>query len=318
MSSRLGGAGRAVLIVLALIAAAAGGAVYLIQTVTRPARDRQALEPADLLLTVEEVTFQAADGVPLSGWFVKGRPRGPVILLAHDLGGARSSLLNSAAALNRSGYPLFLLDFRGHGLSGGQGGSLGILERQDILGAIEYLKTRRDVEAGRFGLWGIGMGAYAGALAAVENGEIVALALDSVYPDVESQLDRLVRARVPPALHFLMPAIGLVYYPYYGSKLRRFDLASQIGQLTGRNVLFIASTDPPDRFKEEEALYAALPESASADKNFLELKASVVTGLYAEDKKKYDDALVGFFSTYLARDRRANPSVPKAIQVLER
>ena len=315
MASRMGGAGRAVLIVLALVAAAAGGAVYLIQSVTRPARDRQALEPADLLLTVEEVTFQATDGVPLSGWFIKGRPRGPVIILAHDLGGARSSLLNSAAALNRSGYPLFLLDFRGHGLSGGQGGSLGMLERLDILGAIEYLKTRKDIDSGRFGLWGIGMGAYAGALASIENGEISALALDSVYPDVETQLDRLVLSRVPPGLRFILPAIRLAYYPYYGAKLGQHSLVAQIGQLTGRNVLFIAGTDAPERFKEEQTLYAALPDSASADKNFLELKASVVTGLYAEDKKKYDQSIIAFFSTYLPRDRRAGP---KAIQVLER
>jgi alpha-beta hydrolase superfamily lysophospholipase len=313
-----GRVGRVGLILLGVLAAGAGGAAYLVHVIANPPRDRTDLVPADLLLTVEEVTFQAADGVPLSGWFVKGRPGSPAIVLAHDLGAARSSLLNSAAALNRAGYALFLFDFRGHGLSGGKGGSLGIRERQDVLGAIDYLKTRRDIDGGRLGFWGVGMGAYAGALAAVESDAIVSLALDSVYPDVATQLDRLVRARVPPALHTLLPAFRPVYHAIFGSGLRRFALADRLGQLTGRNVLFIASTEPPDRFEEEKALYAALPESASADKNFLELGASGITGLYAEDKKKYDQAIVGFFSTYLPRERRAAPRGPKAIQVLER
>src|SRR5207249_9000031 len=124
----------------------------------------------------------------------------------HDLGGSRSSLLNSAVSLNRAGYALLVFDFRGHGLSTGSGGFLGVDEKRDILGAIEFLKSRSDVDGSRIGLWGIGMGAYAGTLAALESPIIVALALDSLYPDVNAQLDRLARARSPPVLRVAMPA----------------------------------------------------------------------------------------------------------------
>src|SRR5207249_2149270 len=119
-----------------------------------------------LMLRTEDVTFRATDGVLLSGWLVKGSPRAPVILLCHDLGGSRSALLSSAVSLNRAGYALLMFDFRGHGLSAGSAGYLGIDEKKDILGAIGALKARTDVDGDRIGLWGIGMGAYAGTLAA--------------------------------------------------------------------------------------------------------------------------------------------------------
>src|SRR2546422_3544828 len=152
---------------LVVIALLVGGAYTLLYGVTHPPREKTQLDPADLLLRAEDVTFHASDGVLLSGWLVKGAPRAPVILLCHDLGGSRSTLLGSAVSLNRAGYALLVFDFRGHGLSTGTGGYLGVDEKRDILGATEFLKTRNDVDGSRVGLWGVGMGGEAGALAAL-------------------------------------------------------------------------------------------------------------------------------------------------------
>src|SRR2546425_4680126 len=198
---------RFLLVLLCAVLGCAGGAYFLLYSVTHPGRDSERIDPADLLLRSEAVTSPASDGVRLSGWLVKGAPRTPVIILCHDLGGSRSTLLGSAVSLNRAGYPLLVFDFRGHGASAGSGSDLGVSEKRDIEGAVGYLKGRDDIDASRFGLWGIGMGAYAGAMAALDDPAIVALALDSLYPDVDTQLDRLVRAKVPPALHFLVPAL---------------------------------------------------------------------------------------------------------------
>jgi pimeloyl-ACP methyl ester carboxylesterase len=312
------GPGIALIFLMVVVGGTASGAIAVIYALTHPARDTRVLDPADLNVRTEDVPFEAADGVPLSGWFVSGRPGNPVIVLCHDLGGARSSLLNSAVALNRSGFPLFLFDFRGHGESGGKGSTLGLDERLDILGAVEYLKTRKDVKTDRFGAWGVGMGAYAAALAAVENKEISALALDSLYPDVTTQLDRMVRERIPPALEPLVRLIRLFYEPYFAFKLKRFSVAGSIGDLAGRNLLFIAGSDVPERFQEEQALYASIPEVPSGDKNFLEMKASGISGLYGEDKKKYDQGLVGFFAAYLSGNARSRSTPSKPIQVIEK
>src|SRR3989449_1901670 len=234
------GPGRFLLFLLVAVVLICGGAYFLLYSVTHPARDRTRVDPADLLLRTEEVTFHASDGVVLSGWLVKGAPRTPIILLCHDLGGSRSALLGSAVSLNRAGYPLLVFDFRGHGLSMGSGGYLGVDEKKDILGAIEFLATRKDLNADRIGLWGIGMGAYAGTLAALESPQIRALALDSLYPDVSAQLDRLMRERIPPAAHFIMPAIHLFYKPYLALRpAGSMSLQSSLGSLAGRDILLI-------------------------------------------------------------------------------
>ena len=95
-------------------------------------------------------------------------------------------------------------------------------------------------------------------------------------------------------------------------------LAASLGGLTGRNVLLIVATDSPDRYNEEKALYALLPEGPQGGKNLLELKASVVTGLYAEDKKTYDQAIVRFFTASLPKDGGTKTPAKKGLQVLER
>ncbi len=312
-----GGVGRTLMVLGCLAALIVGGAVAILASITHPRRDRQMIDPADLMLHTEDVTFPAADNVMLSGWFVRGRSNLPVIVLCHDLGSSRMSMVNSAVALNRIGYPLLLLDFRGHGQSGGKGSTLGIDERLDVGGGIDYLKGRQDTVKDRFGAWGIGMGAYAAALAAGEREEIVALALDSVYPEVQSQLDRLVRAELPPALDFALPPLRLFYDPYFAFRLRKFSVAGSLDRLADRNILLFAPSSLPDRAAEQKALYAALPEGRGADKNLLEVKSSAVSGIYGEDKKTYDDALVAFFSKYLPPGSGPRRSQGKPIEIVE-
>src|SRR5206468_5895925 len=111
----------------------------------------------------------------------------------------------------------------------------------------------------------------------------------------------------------------LAYRPYLALRpAGSTSLTAALGGLTGRNVLLIVATDSPDRYNEQKALYAALPEGPEGGKNLLELKASVVTGLYAEDKKTYDQAIVRFFTSNLPREQGAKRTPTKGLQVLER
>src|SRR5207247_3812510 len=129
---------------------------------------------------------------------------------------------------------------------------------------------------------------------------------------------RLVRVKVPPALRFLVPALRATYGPYLALRSKTPSLSSALGGLAGRDILLIIATEPVDRYQEEKAIYAALPEGPKGGEHLLELKASVVTGLYAEDKKTYDSAIVRFFSASLPKSGPAGPRTGKPIQVLER
>ena len=311
------GTGIILLILLILIAGVSGSSILLIHDVTHPPRASTGLDPADFSVRVEMVEFEATDGIPLSGWFVRGRPGWPAILLCHDLGSSRLELLPTAVPLSRRGYPLLMFDFRGHGLSGGEGATLGILERLDIIGAIDHLKQRDDLDTSRFGIWGIGQGAYAAALAALEREEIRVLALDSIYPDVATQLDRMIGDRLPAALHRVVPVVGLFYNPYLSLGMERFAINGSIGALADRNILFIAASRTPERFREQQELYEALPDDPAGGSSFIEMEASGVTGLYGDERKAYDKMIVSFFSRNLRRGGAGGRDGRDALEVVE-
>ncbi|HUD70589.1 MAG TPA: alpha/beta hydrolase [Dongiaceae bacterium] len=311
-----GRAAHFVIAALAAVAIAVLGIFALLGAATQIPSRKDPQDPADLLLKAEEVTFDAADGVRLAAWLVHGKGGAPAIILCHDLGGSRSDLLNSAVILNRAGYRLLLLDFRRHGGSGAARSTLGASERLDVLAAAEYLKnSSRDKEA-PIGGWGVGMGAYALALAALETPELRALALDGPYRDIPSEADRRLRAMLPPPLGLVVPLARLLYDPYFRCRLSEVSLARRETDLGGRNVLIIAATEWPDRLAEATALYDAIPEMADGGRSLLTLRRSGLEGLYAEDRRQYDEAIGNFFATALPVSGRAASHGP--IEVIER
>ena len=162
------------------------------------------------------------------------------------------------------------------------------------------------------GIWGIGLGAYAGLLAAAERKEVVALALDSLYPDISSFLDQVLFKGLPPATSRITGYASVFYGPYFQWKISKGVVAQTLPLLTDRNFLFIVSSSRPGSVETGRELYASLPEGGQADKNLLELQRSGLSSLYDEDRRKYSEAIAGFFGTYL----RVHPDhAPEAIQV---
>lgn len=148
--------------------------------------------PADFGLRSETVSFDAKDGIPLKAWWLpaSGRPRGAVII-AHGIDHTRQVMLPRAAFLVRGGYNVLAMDLRGHGESGGRIVSPGLLEAQDILGALRYIRSRGDNEP--VAVLGLSYGAVASLIAAAESPEIAAVIADGAYPtgkDVSEDISR--------------------------------------------------------------------------------------------------------------------------------
>ena len=115
--------------------------------------------PADIgLARFEDVTFQTPDGVTARGWYIPPS-NGAVIMLVPGLGGARDGMLGDAAILARHSYGLLMYDARQCNVPGAKG-TLGYVETNELLGAVEYL-SRRDPSL------------YIGALGFSEGGTIV-------------------------------------------------------------------------------------------------------------------------------------------------
>ncbi len=125
---------------------------------TRTPCIRASRTPADIGLTqFEEVTFQTPDGVTAHGWYVPPS-NGAVVVLVPGLGGARDGMFDDAAILARHGYGLLMYDSRQCNVPGGQSprNSLGYVETNELLGAVEYL-SRRDAKT-RIGALGFSEG----------------------------------------------------------------------------------------------------------------------------------------------------------------
>jgi uncharacterized protein len=151
---------RRVLVVPALLAVVAGAVLVLGQAVAAtsvPPTTVGAATPAAFDLPFDEVTFPAADGVTLAGWYIPSTNKAAVVLL-HGAGSTRSSVLGHAVVLGRHGYGVLLFDARGHGRSGGRAMDFGWYGDQDVSAAVTFLRTRPAVDDERIAAVGLSMG----------------------------------------------------------------------------------------------------------------------------------------------------------------
>jgi pimeloyl-ACP methyl ester carboxylesterase len=291
------------LIVLLLVLTVSVGAVGLrVYRVTHPPRSIEALgELSTALVEIEEVRFRSADGVDLGGWLLEGRPDFPPLVLCHDLGAGKSSLINLALLLQGEGHTVLLFDFRGHGESGGHGSGLGIDEKRDVVGAIDFLAARRREEDGPplVGVYGVGMGAHAAVLAAEDRNEVRVLVLDGLYPDAGHHLVRQVFGR----WEFGVDNLGFLPRGMF-SLFRRGSTDGQsaaavLPRLLGRDLLLVAPAGNTSVLNEMQRLYETIPDQQDADGNLITLPSSGGGQLYGEDSRIYNARVAGFFSSRL-------------------
>ncbi|MBN2146737.1 MAG: alpha/beta fold hydrolase [Anaerolineales bacterium] len=155
--------------------------LWLAHSAVHPRRIFSALglTPAAANLPFNEVILTSRDGLRLAGWFIPGHLRA-AILLVHGLNGSSSSMIYHAAALASYGFKVLLFDLRGHGSSQGDLCTGGIQEANDVLGAVDYLLSREDVDADKIGALGISLGAQCVLRGAVEGENIRAVVLEGL------------------------------------------------------------------------------------------------------------------------------------------
>ncbi|MFS0723644.1 alpha/beta hydrolase [Paenibacillus sp. 1P07SE] len=142
--------------------------------------------PAEYDLDFEEVTFPSLDGVPLEGWFIPAPSSNKLIIANHPLWFSRSGLpshlepwktIGAAGGndfevnlvpdykiLHDAGYNVLTYDFRNFGHSGAANGgiiSAGIFEARDVIGSLNYVRSREDLRDMIIGLFSRCMGCNA-------------------------------------------------------------------------------------------------------------------------------------------------------------
>jgi hypothetical protein len=144
--------------------------------------------PAEVGLPYEEISFEAADGVKLSGWFVPARPARGVVLFFHGNAGNISHRLWSLEMFHRLGQSVFIIDYRGYGQSEGRPNEQGTY--LDAEAAWRYLVEKRQIDPAEIIVFGESLG---GAVAAwlAQTHSPRALILVSTFtsvPDIGAQV----------------------------------------------------------------------------------------------------------------------------------
>ena len=138
--------------------------------------------PVEYRLKYEDVTFKSKDGTSLNGWFLPaiGKPIGTVI---HFHGNAQNMTAHFSFVdwIPAEGFNLFVFDYRGYGQSGGVPSRRGVYE--DSLAAVNYVKSRTDVESDKLLIFGQSLGG-ANAIAVMGRNKIdgvCAVAIESTF-----------------------------------------------------------------------------------------------------------------------------------------
>jgi len=160
---------------------------YASEGVIHPIEEPSPYHPEKYNLPLEGVVFETRDGLQLNGWFVRGT-NGATVVLAHGRGGYKDWMLPDADYLHRAGFSVLLFDFRYRGESQGDAQTLGAKESWDIQSAVDYLKTRPDVDSRLIGVQGNSLGAASAILAAAETADIQGVVAEIPFTSINDIL----------------------------------------------------------------------------------------------------------------------------------
>jgi pimeloyl-ACP methyl ester carboxylesterase len=236
--------------------------------------------PAEAGLAYEDVAFPATDGVGLKGWFIPkegdGGP-GPVVVFVHGwlwnrLGNVEGQVpvpdksvdfLPATKALHDAGFHVLLFETRRHGESEAGKGPLtyGPREARDYIGAVNYLRSRPDVDGERIGAIGTSMGGNIVIYGTPACQPIKAIL--AIQPTKLAVFNtNFARTELGPMGPTLMKPVELLY------RLMRAPLPSQhdpgipARQLGGTVVQYVQGTgDPWGTMEIIEGFSAATPNS---------------------------------------------------------
>jgi pimeloyl-ACP methyl ester carboxylesterase len=237
-----------IILCLIVIITFCGISGYVGWQLTHPAKKAVIDSPANYQLNFEDIQFKSrGDSLQLQGWFLPSSQSDKTVIFAHGYRMNRSQDTLPALALAKSlineGYQVVLFDFRNSGNSEGEVTSVGEFEKNDLLGAIDWVSANHPSQTI---LLGFSMGGTAAILAAAEEPYVQAVIADSAFSNLKSYLtdnlstwSHLWKYPFTPLIMNILPLLT-------GLHPEKVNALSAVDRIYPRPILFIHSTDDRD------------------------------------------------------------------------
>ena len=240
--------------------------------------------------SAKAVVLTTKDDFKIASWWVEpfnpDTTRGAVILMA-CLRGNRLTVASRARFYLKQGFATLLLDLRGTGESDGDFISFGWYESQDVLAAVDYLKTKKQVK--KIALHGLSAGAAAICYALPELDSLHFIVLESCYDKMEHAFQNRVKQQFGLSKDFFYPVEFFAQRTFKNNfyKLNPIDYVAGI-----RCPVFILSGAEEYRVQKQET--QALFDRVQAPKRLWLVKGLGHTNFHRHQPVEYERQLTQF------------------------
>ena len=273
-----------------VVLATAAIAGFLVYRIVKPQRTTSDIDMESFPGKPDILDFSVPGLGSRQGWFFPGLRGAPAIMLFHGYGSSRGELLTLVSALQDHQYNVFVFDFAAHGANAGVT-TFGYREADEARAAIDTVSARGDVDAGRFGLWGYNLGAYAALREAESDHRVRAIVLDSVY-DLPEQMVKIGVDRTGLGSFPLMARSAEFSFRWLNFKYREDPpLSKKLNTLAGVPKLFIEANDDPALSTITRNMFMEAPEP----RDQAVIPRGNFVGMDDNDKRDYENRVVSFF-----------------------
>jgi uncharacterized protein len=250
--------------------------------------------PEDFHVVHERLPVRTVDGVDLLAWHLPGS-RAAAIVVCPGHRGTAADVLGVSTALQRAGFSVTAMGWRGTAGSGAAAPTLGPLEQRDLDAAMTATLSRTG--AAPLGLLGFSMGGAVAIAAAADDARVRAVCADSAFADPIDVLDDGVERvlRVPGPL--LTRPATTVLARRRAVRLTDFRPVDVVGRIAPRPLLLIhGGRDASVGVGHAERLLAA----AGEPKRLWLVPEAIHCGAYFIDRATYVAEIATFFEAALA------------------
>lgn len=244
--------------------------------------------PQSFKLKYEDVTFETSDGLKLKGWFLPGDKSNDTIIVMHGYPTNKADVLPFSMFLLKK-FNVFLFDFRSFGQSEGSYTTAGYKEVKDLDAAVEYLKSRKDVE--NIGALGFSLGASVAIMN--KNNDVKAIVADSAYSNLNNMIESMYR-NFYFLKHPFVYMTGIYGKIFFGIDPKDISPAAAIKNI-GKPVLIIhGNKDSQIPVNEAHILH-----DANKDTKLWIVENADHGEIYAYNKEEYEKRVFEFFEKNL-------------------